>query len=220
MKVEVALDISKKETAREYGAKLLFALLTLAFLWSSGGGDPVLFWSRQPGLTLLVGSGVLLWARYLAPTTWTQLKAKPSQDEVFFALKWGSAWALLMGGLLTIGVLLVPASPWVSWDFLEASTISRGLLGFSFLLVTSYFLEFFLRGYLSESWGRGSVAFLEAVTIGVGLQSGLPFVMLLPMIFVWHRIAIRRGTRSAALTRVVWTLEVCVIAALLASRSA
>ena len=218
--MEAALNISKQENAREYGAKLVFALLTLAFLWSSGGGDPVLFWARQPVLALLVGSSVLLWARFMAPSTWTQLTAKPSQDEVFFALKWGSAWALLMGGLMTIGVLLVPASPWVSWDFLEASTISRGLLGFSFLLVTSYFLEFFLRGYLSESWGRGSVAFLESVTVGVGLQSGLPFVMLLPMIFVWHRLAAQRGTRSAALTRVVWTLEICLIAALLASRSA
>ena len=218
--MEAALNISKQEPAREYGAKVVFALLTLAFLWSSGGGDPVLFWARQPVLALLVGSSILLWARFMAPSTWTQLTTKPSQDEVFFALKWGSAWALLMGGLMTIGVLLVPASPWVSWDFLEASTISRGLLGFSFLLVTSYFLEFFLRGYLSDSWGRGSVAFLESVTVGVGLQSGLPFVMLLPMIFVWHRLSSQRGSRSAALTRVVWTLEVCLIAALLASRPA
>jgi hypothetical protein len=220
MKVEAALDISKKETAREFGAKLLFAVLTLAFLWSSGGGDPSLFWGRQAALAVIVAAGVLAWARYTAPSTWTQLTAKPSQDEVVFALKWGTAWALLMGGLLTVGVFFVPASPWVSWDFLASSSITLSLGGFLFLLVTSYFLEFFMRGYLSESWGRGSVAFLEAVTVGVGLQSGLPFVMLLPMIFVWHRMAVRRGTRSAALTRVVWTLEVCVIAALVASRSA
>jgi len=217
--VVTALNLSSVERLREYGAKLVFALLTLGLLWSSGGGDGELFWSRQALLFLVTAVSVLIWARFSAPQVWSEITSKPSRDEILFSLKWGTGCALLAGGLLTAASLFIPTSPWSSWDFLANYSLTHGPSGILFVLGTSYIAEFFLRGYLSESWGKGSVAFLESVTLAVGLQHFVPFALLLPMIFVFHQIARTRGLRSAALTRCVWTLLTLVIAGLVASPS-
>jgi hypothetical protein len=217
--VEAALATSKNEQRREYGAKIVFALLTLAFLWSSGGGDPELFWPRQAGLLIFSALGVLLWAKMEAQDIWAAILSKPTALECNTALKWGVGSALLVGGLLTLAVFFLPRSPWIAWDSLQAHAQAPRLVYLPLLLATSYVVEFFLRGYLSESWGKGSVAFLEAVTIGVGLQSSLPFALLLPMIFVWHRLAQTHGIRTAALARVVWTLFIVIVACVVAPYS-
>ncbi|MEO5668678.1 MAG: hypothetical protein ABIR96_11515 [Bdellovibrionota bacterium] len=220
MKVAAALDISKETTLREYGAKLVFALVTLAFLWSSGGSDGQIFWSRQPALFVVTLVTVLAWARLMSPTIWAAIIGKPTSDELIFALKWGTGCALLAGGILTVAVLLIPNSPWVSWDFLKTYSVTQGLVGLPFVLASSYVIEFFMRGYLSDSWGKGSVAFLESVTIAVGLQHFLPFAFLLPLIFVCLRLTKTKNLRAAALTRVVCTLLVILFASLVTSRSA
>jgi len=217
--VETALDTSNKTSMREYGAKLLFAVLTLCFLWSSAGGDPEGFWQRQVFLLVLSAVSIGIWAKSTAPEIFALMTSRPSKLEINNAVKWGLGSALLCGGLLTAAVFFLKTSSWYSWDFLREHAASSSLVFIPALLVTSYALEFFMRGHLSDSWGRGSVAFLESVTIAVGLQSSLPFVLLLPMIFVWHRIANTLGLRTAALSRVIWTLVVVVIAHLVAPYS-
>lgn len=217
--METALDTSNKTSMREYGAKILFAVLTLCFLWSSAGGDAEGFWQRQVILLVLSAVSIGVWAKTTAPDVFALITSKPSRAEINDAVKWGLGSALLSGGLLTIAVFFLKTSNWYSWDFLREHAQSQSLIFVPALLVTSYVLEFFMRGHLSDSWGRGSIAFLESVTIAVGLQSSLPFVLLLPMIFVWDRIAHTLGLRVAAISRVIWTLVVVVIAYLVAPYS-
>ncbi len=128
----------------------------------------------------------------------------------------GLATGLASAGIMVLLVTFLQNSPWVSWEFLEG--YRRGVYYLPFLLGTSYLLQFFLRGYLSLHWGRGSVAFLESVTIAVGMQHVLPFVLLLPMIFIWQHESSRHGVVSAALARALWT-AIVILAAVLISPS-
>lgn len=85
-----------------------------------------------------------------------------------------------------------------------------------FIVLSSFVVEIFLRGYLSKSWGRGNLAFLESVTVAVALQHFLPFLMLLPAIFVFEKLSRKLSIGVVALCRALWTLGLALVLSLLA----
>jgi hypothetical protein len=205
-----------QNTSKEYGAKLLYGFLTLVLLWSAANSQPELLWPRQILSFVLVLVGVALWARITSPEAFRFIFEKPKREEIIKSFSWATASSLLGAAIAALMVFALPESPWISWEFLKTANVYPYFWALPFVVLTSYFVEFFMRGYLSKSWGRGNVAFLESITIAVALQHILPFVLLLPLFFMLDKITKTRGLRVAALTRALWTLAMCLIIGLLA----
>jgi len=203
-------------TNRELGAKAVYGFLTLLLLWSAGDASGEVFWSRQPIVFLLTLLSVGLWCFFCCKPLFQEILRKPTSEEIRKSLSWAALSLVSTSMFAVILIKLLPESPWVSWEFLQSFNVFHAIYGLPFIVMTSFVLEVFLRGYLAKSWGRGNVAFLESITIAVALQHFLPFVLLLPMIFVFEKLNASRSIWIAALTRAIWTLGICIVLSLLA----
>lgn len=212
-KLSKSIEVS---TARELGAKLVYGLLTLLILWCSGDASGEIFWSRLPFLTLFTMIGIGLWMFFTHSELWKTTIIVPNTNELRKSL--GFALVSLVPALILVAILVnfLGDSPWVSWEFLKSFNVFTHIYALLFLAISSYLVEFYFRSYLSVSWGRGNVAFLESITIAVALQHFLPFVLLLPMIYFLEHLTKKHGIKIAALTRTFWTLGIALILSLFA----
>lgn len=208
--------IDREGAGRELGAKVVYGLLTLLVLWAAGDANGEIFWSRQPVVFLVSFLAVGLWLKLAHPLLLDEVLRKPKPEEVRQASI--MAFALLALSSLVSGlcVLLLPESPWVSWEFLKSFNVFSTIWALPFIVLSSFVVEIFLRGYLSKSWGRGNLAFLEAVTVAVALQHFIPFLMLLPSIFVFEKLSRKYSICVVALCRALWTLGLVLVLSLLA----
>jgi hypothetical protein len=220
-KVE-AQNLSDKNTTksldlRELSAKALFGYLTLLILWTAGDATGELFWTRQAPLCVLVILGIALWSFLTDKATFKVLSQKPRSEDLRKGVSWAVVTLIAASAFSGILVFALNESPWMSWSFLSSFNVFPYIYALPLLALSSFVLEFFMRGYLSKSWGKGNVAFLESITIAVALQHVLPFLLLLPMIFVWDRIAQRSGIWVAAFARALWTMGLALALSLMAS---
>lgn len=189
--------------------RVCYALCSLVALWAFGGGDAQLFWNRQWLLAPLV-----LAAGFVGIFLTGQIeKLFASTEHVKKGLMIGLISALPFVALIFMAHKSAGLPDWIITSINNSKVPSfLGVFLGAFLLAPGW--ELVSRGLLQPVWGLGSVAFLDAITIGFGSQTLLPFAVLWAMGLFWGWIRVRFSLHSAVLAHVTWSFLVLSMLAL------
>ena len=137
-------------TPSNLGPALFYGLGTLLLLILGSGGDPAQSSARLP----LFGGLLLLWAAWGSRRAWRRLSWNPGHLAV------GTGVGLASGALTLVVCLFIHKQP------LNGSTMDLMWLA----LLVGPASELLHRGLLQPTWGLSGVAFLEALSWGLGWQ--------------------------------------------------
>lgn len=156
----------------DLSAKVVFAILSLSFLWASAGVQAETLWSRSIGLLALTAFFTLTW--------FTIHKHNPGFKAILpFRLPTGTSLKSGFGYSIALSVVALVILGSFSrlgtgthWNSGSISVIFQSLtvLGIFAFAFASYFYEFFARTFLADDWGATNVVLLEALVVSVGLQ--------------------------------------------------
>jgi hypothetical protein len=183
---------------------LAYGLLTLLFLWGTGGGswEVALPRALPVGLAALAMSFAALRAADLTDAL------KPREGGLRIAL--GAGVALFVPALVAIWLVRYGNVSWQP-DLPRPGLVAAAAGG----LLWASSMEILGRGLLQPSWGLGSVAFLDALTLGFGTQNFAVFVSTWLVSLSTGVIAKRFGLAAAVLVRVTWTFLTLLALALI-----
>lgn len=176
----------------------LYGAQVLAALWALGGGESGVFWSRQYLLAVFLAAISAIGLKVLAQPWPYPFRASDARD----------AWRTALLTALPVLIALFAVKHYGHGAWLAAVTPPHIGAALFFSFVLSPLAEIPLRGLLVPAWGIAGVAFLDALTVGFGIQIFAVFVAYWAMGFVWGKLAQRAGLRTALLTRILWSLFV------------
>ncbi len=175
-----------------------YGIAALASLWALGGGNINLFWNRLLILSLiLVG---------LAATTVIQQKKQSLLQFNRKDLKLGFGTGLLTALPFIAVIFWLKRGPDAHLVNVLMPPGIFSILVISFLAAPAS--EIISRGFLVPAWGLGSVAFLDALTIGFGIQMLIPFLVSWGMGYVFGTLSLRFSVMTAIISRCIWSLLV------------
>lgn len=178
----------------------LYGSVTLASLWALAGGGDQLFWSRQYLCALLCWVFVIIALKALKHP----LKISFAQIQLKEAILTAAVPAALMIAIFAI------AKSHMAIENLIAVKPASIIAALFFSLVLSPAWEIASRALLLPSWGLSGVAFLDALTIGFGLQVAGPFFAFWIMAYLWGKLLQRSNLSTVLASRVLWSLLVTV----------
>jgi len=193
-------EISKVATPSMSALVLPFAyaLSTLLFLWAAAGGDLALLQTRLLGWQLASFLG--LW-----------VLSKRWKPELFrVRIRGRREWAIGIGAGLaafapSAAVLLLTRQGFLPWNF-QIPAVEHWMLIPALGIAMPILAELFVRGWVAPSWGYGGVAFLDALVLACGFQSGFVFVTHFLLGLLLGTLAQRVSLGVAVLARVTWSL--------------
>jgi len=175
-----------------------YGLAAIVSLWAMGGGNIDLYWKRQ--LVLAVVMIALAALNILTAKKKHLLKADPK--SIRLGLISGLVSALPIVAMI-IYLKTKGGAPWI----LELIPPNFGAI-IIFALLLSPAAEIISRGFFLPAWGLGSVAFLDALTVGFGLQKLYPFLAIWAMGFIWGTLSTRFTLMTAVISRAIWSMLV------------
>lgn len=177
----------------------IYGLGTLLCLWAFAGGNIETLGARSSFLA--VGLALLAIIFYANPKNKQKTKLKVRPQDLKIAVP-----AAILATVASIAVVLVakqfPAfqSYIAQWKLLPVP----GILLLA--LIAQPAAEYLTRTFLQPAWGLGSVAFLDAITVGFGLAHVLPFLLMLGASYFFGFLFSKYSLGASVVARTLWTL--------------
>jgi hypothetical protein len=187
---------------------LAFGFTQIVALWSFGGGDIDLFWSRQ----IVVALAVVATAVGLIAYDGRLAEFRPDAKAVRAGLLGGALGALPII-ILTLVLPRMTLAPGSLLASLAQTLRDFRPHGISDLLIATLLLApahaALSLGVFGPRWGYGGVAFLDSLTLGFGFQRFWPFALGYVLIHGWgHFVRERHGLSAAVIAGSLWMLLV------------
>jgi hypothetical protein len=213
---------SSCESTMTWTRALIYGFSSVLGLWAWSGGNLDYMWPRQGIL-----AGLLLLMTLIGLRLSNQMSS--SQKIDLKDIKKTVTIAVVVAVICILGLLLVQNGIFKPhWNSaIQSAKASKPLMAILGAIAVAYGLESISRGLLAKAWGVGGVAFLDALTAGVGAQHigvflgvyliaftmgvllhGFDYVFTIPMTSLGKRVVIRPQVStlsSVVIGRMLWT---------------